>query len=547
MKFHFTRSFVLLLILSVGFVWNQNSTCQPDGPRTDCGFFTQGTCETNGCCWNEVNPNPDNLPFCYQPGQFCDPSATRTDCAPGGISESGCIQKGCCYYPVNPNPQNLPWCFGPNFVPLPPPPPPGTPPFSDEEVQTMMTFFLDNIDVENCGAVAASPDKSIGYYFNWMRDAALSMRTLMIVNNDTDLVNSKMQQYVSWVLNIQNKNDDNVDVRVEPKFDIPSGDPYSGGWCRPQTDGPGIRGGTLALYSLYLLNNSGDTFVKQYLWTGSQSIYNGGAVKYDLDWVAQNWESNGCDLWEEVQSDDFFWNRYNFRYGLTVGAMVAEKMGDSDTATLYQNTANSIKETLLAHYNGQFVYESTNRPKDAAVINAFNNGYLDDGFFAPTDESVSGTINVLNDLFNGMFPLNGYDTEKGLPGIFYGRYEGDIYQGGNPWILTTAALAQLYYAGAITTLKEKSLPSEASMKNFRAILNLPDEDLTYTEFAQAVVQAGDDVLYRIKYHVNPYGLHLAEQLDKVNGIEVSAPDLTWSYACVLKAMHYRTQAQSGLI
>ena len=34
--------------------------------------------------------------------------------------------------------------------------------------------------------------------------------------------------------------DANVDVRVEPKFEIPSGTPYEGGWCRPQTDGPGL-------------------------------------------------------------------------------------------------------------------------------------------------------------------------------------------------------------------------------------------------------------------------------------------------------------------
>ena len=33
--------------------------------------------------------------------------------------------------------------------------------------------------------------------------------------------------------------DELVDVRIEPKFYIPDGKPYDGGWCRPQTDGPG--------------------------------------------------------------------------------------------------------------------------------------------------------------------------------------------------------------------------------------------------------------------------------------------------------------------
>ena len=40
--------------------------------------------------------------------------------------------------------------------------------------------------------------------------------------------------------------------------------------------------------------------MKEYLWTGDSGKYNGGAVKYDLDWIADNWKTNGCDLWEEV-------------------------------------------------------------------------------------------------------------------------------------------------------------------------------------------------------------------------------------------------------
>ena len=45
-----------------------------------------------------------------------------------------------------------------------------------------------------------------------------------------------------YVLQVQQKDDPNgIDVRVEPKFTIPDGNPYTGGWCRPQTDGPALR------------------------------------------------------------------------------------------------------------------------------------------------------------------------------------------------------------------------------------------------------------------------------------------------------------------
>ena len=42
-----------------------------------------------------------------------------------------------------------------------------------------------------------------------------------------------MTAYAQWVQKVQGKTDTNVDVRTEPKFEIPSGDPYTGGWCRP--------------------------------------------------------------------------------------------------------------------------------------------------------------------------------------------------------------------------------------------------------------------------------------------------------------------------
>jgi GH15 family glucan-1,4-alpha-glucosidase len=64
---------------------------------------------------------------------------------------------------------------------------------------------------------------------------------------------------------------------------------------------------------------------------------------------------------------------------------------------------------------------------------------------------------------------------------------------------------------------------------------------------QAAVQAGDDVLFRLRSHTEAYDFHMSEQLDKNTGTELSAEDLTWSYACVLKAMHYRDETQHGIV
>lgn len=106
--------------------------------------------------------------------------------------------------------------------------------------------------------------------------------------------------------------------------------------------------------------------------------------RYDLDWVVSGWDSNSCDLWEEVQSTSFFWGAYTMRRAMIEGAKFALQMNDSTSAASYSRTAASINATLAAHITSGYVIEAQNRPKDGATLCAFNNGYLGDGVFAPS-------------------------------------------------------------------------------------------------------------------------------------------------------------------
>lgn len=50
----------------------------------------------------------------------------------------------------------------------------------------MYALFDANIDIQGLGGVVAAPDYEtvIGsYYYHWMRDAALTMRTYLEINN----------------------------------------------------------------------------------------------------------------------------------------------------------------------------------------------------------------------------------------------------------------------------------------------------------------------------------------------------------------------------
>lgn len=79
---------------------------------------------------NESSPVASNAPAVgHRTVAACNPTAQRSDCGHDGSTNASCIAKGCCWAPVNPNPQNLPWCFHSSSPPpTPPPPPPPSPP-----------------------------------------------------------------------------------------------------------------------------------------------------------------------------------------------------------------------------------------------------------------------------------------------------------------------------------------------------------------------------------------------------------------------------------
>jgi len=331
-----------------------------------------------------------------------------------------------------------------------------------------------------------------------------------------------------------------VDVRTEPKYMLPDGQVFTGAWCRPQTDGPALRAKTLIAYADKLGN--GSSIVKQLLWTGDDSVHNGGAIKYDLEWVASNWQSNGCDLWEEIESSDFFWNRFMSRAAMHIGARFASDMGDSAASSRYSAAAASLDAAINSHYNGNFVFETSSRQKDSAVFEAFNHGYLNDGVMAPNSAQVAGTVSTLCDLFCSSFSINQADTQAGIPGVLIGRYDGDHYAGGNPWHLLTASLARLLYRGASSLHQQQTQHSNdtAFSAAWTKLLALPEES-ELGEIAEAMAGAADGVMMRLKTHINGKdgNLHCSEQLDRNSGVPLSAKDLTWSYANILSAIHAR--------
>mmetsp|Transcript_30110 Transcript_30110/g.32819 ORF Transcript_30110/g.32819 Transcript_30110/m.32819 type:complete len:507 (+) Transcript_30110:78-1598(+) len=471
----------------------------------------------------------------------------KVDCGFVGITQSGCESKGCCWSSSSVN--GIPWCFYQkgasttcyNYQSS------LSEPFSSSEVSTMRKYFTANINIQGNGGIVAAPDYDTpggSYYYHWMRDGALTMRCLQETNpgNFSD-IEGTVKAYASWVLHNQALSDPNgIDIRTEPKFMLPNGEVFTSGWCRPQNDGPGLRATSLIIAAQSLIKQGETQYVKDNLWTGSSSNKNGGAIKYDLDYIVSNYATNTCDLWEEIRDSDLFWNRITMKKAMIVGADFAEQMGDSATASTYRNTAQLINSSLYnTHWNGGFVQEASSRPQDSAVIVGFNDGYDEsDDLFAPTSVEVAHTVSSYNTMFCNEYTINQADTSKGLPGVLYGRYKGDSYAGGNPWVLSTAALASLFYRGASHILA-KGVPSSAALDVWKTAFNTDSLPTDAASLAKVFAQQGDGVLLRLRAHVAGDNFHLDEQIDRNTGVQMSAEDLTWSYAEVLNAMHWRGQ------
>jgi glucoamylase len=440
------------------------------------------------------------------------------DCGYLGISQSECISKGCCWQPTN---DGSAYCTYANQITnvnyytsyLDK----STEPFTESEINKFFNYFLNNININSTGAVAAAPDLHTpggSYFYHWARDGALTINTLFRYTNKT-FSEKYTNAYLNWIQMIQNKKDPNgIDIRTEPKYEIPSGNAYTGGWCRPQNDGPGLQ-------AISLINSVSD---EQKSWS---------TIKYNLDYIVSGYNSNTCDLWEEITSTDFFWNRITMAKALSLGSQFANSLGYTSDAENWLNTANLIKLNIYnTHWNGFYYYESNNRPVDGAVIVALN---VDD-FIDPLSYEVASTIYYYNQVFSSEYPINLKD--KNLYGILYGRYPGDVYAGGNPWILTTAALSSLMYRIS-HQLNVGNKMSQNTLLMWSMALNYKFTTEDSNELSSFFKNQGDGLLLRIKNYIKPYDYHMYEQIDKNSGQQISAYDLTWSYAEVLNALYYR--------
>ncbi|EIM85945.1 glucoamylase [Stereum hirsutum FP-91666 SS1] len=401
------------------------------------------------------------------------------------------------------------------------------------------------------GIVIASPSTtSPDYLYTWTRDSSLVFKVVVdqVVAGNTSL-QGLVDDFVTAEATLQQVSNPSGTVSTgglgEPKFNIDE-TAFTGAWGRPQRDGPALRSTAIIEYATWLYNSGNTTYVSNTLWP---------IIKLDLDYVASNWNQTTYDLWEEVSSSSFFTTAVQHR-ALRQGATFATLIGQTSVVSNYQTQAANLLCFLQSYWNPTGAYITANTGggrsgKDANTIltsiHTFDvDAGCDDVTFQPCSDKALSNLKVYVDSFRSIYTINSGISSTSA--VATGRYPEDSYYNGNPWYLTTLAVAEQLYDALSTWTALGSLnvtsTSLAFFQQFDSSVTAgtyASSSTTYSTLTAAIKDFADGFVTIVADYTPSTG-ELSEQYSKADGSQLSAVDLTWSYASAVTAFAARSGA-----
>lgn len=375
------------------------------------------------------------------------------------------------------------------------------------------------------GMVVASPSKSEpDYYFDWVRDTALTMRSLIDyyeIKKDPKI----KKMIFTWIdAEAYRQNLPTFTGLGEPKYNV-DGSGYTGPWGRPQNDGPALRAISMIKFARILFAEGEQDYVLKKLYHGVLPA--DSVIKKDLEYVAHHWQEHSFDLWEEEKGMHFY-TLLSHHVALQEGAKLARELKDTFAADFYAQESERIGRMIKAEFTDDHVGIRVTSQKSAPL--GYKNSGLDvapllallhtspyQKLFSLKDSFVLKYVDVLTTTFAEIYSVNRKFADLGV-GI--GRYPEDRYDGyqttklGNPWFLSTLALGE-YYCLLKDELTRKGVLSATLSKDLKIA--------TEKQFA------------RVLFHSDRKG-HLSEQFNHESGLMQGARDLTWSHNAFMTAM-----------
>jgi glucoamylase len=416
------------------------------------------------------------------------------------------------------------------------------------------------------GAVIASPSRhDPDYYYFWVRDGALVMNVVLSLGERT-LDPEQRSTYRELLFDFVRFSRICQAVPSEhglgePKF-LVNGTVYTGEWGRPQNDGPALRAITLMRFADRLLDDGAGAHVMRDLYVADLPA--DSAIKADLEYLAHHWQRPNFDYWDEECATHFS-TRMAQRCALHEGASLADRMNDPGAAISYRRQAALVGAELELHRDrdtgsirtsiervGGVDYK--NSGLDTSVILGALHAEIPGQTFSVVDDNMLQTALRLRQEFGGLYEIN--IDKPGRPGVAIGRYPEDRYDGhrtdseGNPWFLTTLALAEYHYRVASTlrdrgevTLSATNQPFFRALVGEKQAADLPvghrlrDGDDLFGVILSSLCREGDDFVRRALVHAGSGSL--SEQFHRTTGMMTGASDLTWSYASLISALLHR--------
>ncbi|KAF9070778.1 glucoamylase [Rhodocollybia butyracea] len=399
------------------------------------------------------------------------------------------------------------------------------------------------------GIVIASPSTvNPDYLFTWTRDSAVAFSAIVnqfALGIDTT-TRGEIDDYVASQVIVQQIPNPSGDLASgglgEPKFNI-NETAFTGPWGRPQRDGPALRSIALITWANFLLSESNTSYVTDTLWP---------IIENDLNYVAANWNESTFDLWEELNSSSFFTTAVQHRV-LRQGVSLASALGQPQSlVSNYETQANFVLCFLQTYWNtAGHITANTGGGRSGidantvlASIHTFDAAAGCDALtFQPCSDLALLNLHTYVDAFRSLYEINsGFALNEA---VLTGRYPEDVYMGGNPWYLTTLAVAEQLYDSLIVWNSQKSLEVTSISLPFFQIFDSSIAAGTYassssqfTSLTGAIKTFSDGFVAAVANHTPANG-GLAEQISNTNGTPVSAVDLTWSFAAALTTFDAR--------
>lgn len=171
----------------------------------------------------------------------------------------------------------------------------------------------------------------------------------------------------------------------------------------------------------------------------------------------------------------------------------------------------------------------------------------DDALFQPCSPRALANLKVYVDSFRTIYTIN--KDASNSSAVATGRYAEDVYYGGNPWYLTTFAVAeQLYDAIQQWSTLNTLTISDVDLEFWKSIhpsatTGTYKRGREFNKILDAVLTYADNYV-KVALNYTPSSGSLAEQYSRENGTAVSARDLTWSYAAFVTMRGARLSATS---